>query len=59
MSGEKLRLLAECLELNFITAEDRKGWVTDLRVLAKDLDRSVLVETLPQEAEQGPEGVGD
>lgn len=33
MSPRKLRLLAECLELDFITTEDRKGWVSDLRGL--------------------------
>lgn len=39
MSPRKLRLLAECLENNFITAEDRKGWINDLRGLAKSLER--------------------
>ncbi len=38
MSARKLRLLAECLERNFITEEDRKGWVTDLRGAAKHLE---------------------
>ena len=38
MSPRKLRLLAECLEREFITAEDRKGWINDLRGLAKRLE---------------------
>lgn len=40
MSPRKLRLLAECLELGFMTDEDRKGWVSDLRGFAKDLERA-------------------
>jgi hypothetical protein len=39
VSPRKLRLLAECLERNFITEEDRKGWVTDLRGFAKSMER--------------------
>lgn len=38
MSPRKLRLLAECLERNFITEEDRKSWVTDLRGMAKVME---------------------
>lgn len=38
MSPRKLRLLAECLEREFITTEDRKGWVTDLRGFAKSME---------------------
>lgn len=44
MSPRKLRLLAECLDLNFITAEDRKGWATDLRGFAKGIERSMIIE---------------
>lgn len=40
MTARKLRLLAECLENNFMTAEDRRGWITDLRGFAKDMERS-------------------
>jgi hypothetical protein len=39
MSARKLRLLAECIERNFITEEDRRGWVSDLRGLAKNIER--------------------
>lgn len=39
MNPKKLRLLAECLERNFITEEDRKSWVNDLRTFAKDIER--------------------
>ncbi len=42
MSPKKLRLLAECLERKFITEEDRKGWVNDLRGFAKSLERAVI-----------------
>lgn len=41
MSTDKLRLLAECLERNFMTEEDRHGWVNDLRGLAKSIERSI------------------
>jgi hypothetical protein len=40
MSPKKLRLLAECLERNFMTEEDRRGWVNDLRGAAKNLERA-------------------
>ncbi len=39
MSPRRLRLLAECLDNNFITAEDRKGWASGLRGFAKTLER--------------------
>lgn len=39
MSPKKLRLLAECLDSGFMTAEDRKGWASDLRGFAKDQER--------------------
>ena len=39
MTPRKLRLLAECLDLNFITVEDRHGWATDLRGMAKSMER--------------------
>jgi len=35
MSPKRLRLLTECLELGFMTDEDRKGWASDLRGFAK------------------------
>lgn len=38
MSAKKLRLLAECLERDFITEEDRKGWISDLRGMAKQME---------------------
>lgn len=41
MSARKLRLLAECLERNFITEEDRKGWVNDLRGAATSMEREM------------------
>lgn len=44
MSPKKLRLLAECLENNFITAEDRKGWISDLRGFANSLERATKDE---------------
>ena len=40
MSPQRLRLLAECLERDFITFEDRKGWVSDLRGFAKTMERA-------------------
>jgi hypothetical protein len=42
MSPNKLRLLAECMERDFITSEDRHGWVNDLRGFAKDIERSAI-----------------
>lgn len=39
MIPSKLRLLADSLERNFITAEDRKGWTSDLRGFAKSIER--------------------
>jgi hypothetical protein len=45
MTSRKLRVLADSLERNFMTEEDRKGWINDLRGLAKGIERSVLIET--------------
>ena len=39
MTPKKLRLLAECLDNNFITEEDRKSWANDLRGMAKSMER--------------------
>lgn len=45
MSPRKLRLLAECLERNFITEEDRRGWISDLRGFAKMIERRTEEKT--------------
>jgi hypothetical protein len=55
MTPRKLRLLAECLDLNFITAEDRKGWATDLRGFAKDIERSMIIEVTDYPTDKAPE----
>jgi hypothetical protein len=52
VTSRKLRLLADSLENNFITAEDRKGWASDLRGLAKNIERSVLMESVPPRRRQ-------
>ena len=44
MSSKKLRLLADSLERGFMTEEDRRGWVSDLQGMAKNVERSVMVE---------------
>lgn len=44
MTPRKLRLLADSLERNFMTEEDRKGWVSDLRGHAKSVERAVMVD---------------
>ncbi len=41
MTARNLRLLADCLDRNFITAEDRKEWASDLRGLAKNIERQM------------------
>lgn len=38
MTARQLRLLADCLEREFVTAEDRKAWITSLRGDAKSLE---------------------
>ena len=47
MSGKYLRLLADSLERKFMTEEDRKGWITKLSGMAKDMERAA------QDAEKG------
>jgi hypothetical protein len=39
MSAVKLRLLADCLEREFMTVEDRKAWMSALRGCAKSIER--------------------
>ena len=55
MSPKKLRLLAECLERDFITTEDRKGWITDLRGLAKTLERRMAESTTLVDSIEDPQ----
>jgi hypothetical protein len=35
-----MRLLADSLEREFMTAEDRRGWISDLRGHAKGMERA-------------------
>lgn len=42
MTPNKLRALADSLESNFMTQEDRKAWVTELRSHAKNIEHGVL-----------------
>lgn len=44
MTAKTLRLLADCLECEFMTTEDRHRWVSDLRGFAKGIERSVMLD---------------
>lgn len=43
MTPAKLRLLADSLERDYMTAEDRHRWIADLRGFANDVANSVLL----------------
>lgn len=45
MTAKSIRLLADSLERNFMTEEDRKGWVTALRGHANAVEWSVMLGT--------------
>lgn len=44
MTPNSLRVLADCLERDFMTTEDRHRWVSDLRGFAKGIERSVMLD---------------
>lgn len=55
MTSNQLRTLADSLERDFITQEDRKAWVTALRGHAKSVAECVMVHPsyLRDEEERG------
>lgn len=52
MTARAMRILADSLENQFMTEEDRKGWVTTLRGNAKSLEwRAMEAAERDKEAE--------
>lgn len=54
MTGRNLRALADALELEFMTDQDRKRWVQDLRAHAKCVEVSVMCATAVRSGGERP-----
>lgn len=51
MTATAMRNLADSLERNFMTEEDRKGWIQDLRGHARGVEWSLMADA--EEEEKG------